>query len=225
MCFRPTHGTRATRPQLSWHPNRSFVRCRMESRWRLCSFSSPIDQGGLCAGEYDLLFPTIPNLGRGRGCAGGMRLVEILGQDPLWSKLQHRVCRHSEFDFLGVCAAFQPGQLKGQHPATGDYTLVFRARNAEAPCTASKSISPSPLETPPTSTSMVDTRHITLDPQSSKDTRSSLDKDFSKPVKKTTKSSAFVVDEVTQMNAFKDVPERFFQVGIAKANTWAWPQE
>ena len=88
---------------------------------------------------------------------------------------------------------FEPGQLKGRHTLQpGNYTLVSVPGMPAEPCTASKNISPSPLGTPPTSTSMVDTHHITIHPTESKDTRSGFGQGLWKPDKPTTKWLAFV---------------------------------
>ena len=108
--------------------------------WRVAGdcapfFASPIDQElRLCAGEYDLLFPTHPpTLVEGVVVREGMRdLVEIPGPGSLvvqTATTGFAVILNSSS--LESVLHFEPGQLKGQHTLQpGDYTLVFRARSA-----------------------------------------------------------------------------------------------
>lgn len=68
---------------------------------------------------------------------------------------------------------------------------------------------------------MVDTQHITLDPQSSKDTRSGFGQGLLEAGQENDKVVGLCADLTgsLKMNAFKDAfPDRFFQVGIAEAN-------
>jgi transketolase len=87
--------------------------------------------------------------------------------------------------------------------------------------TALQNISASLQETPPTSKSMVESHHITLEPTAKNDTRSGFGQGLLEAGQANSNVVGLCADLTgsLKMNAFQDAfPERFFQVGIAEAN-------
>lgn len=112
----------------------------MDVSWRKSGecesfFSSPIgDEQRLCTGTYDVLFPTHPpTLVEGVEVREGKHdLVEIPGPGSLvLNTSTSGITVILEAESLAPVLHLEPGRSNGKHTLQpGNYTLVFRARNA-----------------------------------------------------------------------------------------------
>ena len=117
---------------------------------------------------------------------------------------------------------FDASDLAGMHTLQpGDYTVIFRARNARGTLYSIQKTSRLPPATPPQSNSMVDSHHILLDPTENKDTRSGFGQGLLQAGHANSNVVGLCADLTgsLKMNAFQNAfSDRFFQVGIAEAN-------